>query len=49
MSIPIQFLLNKAATSATVPEPKNGSRIISPSWLPAKIQGCIKAGGKAAK
>ena len=37
------------ATIAVVPDPMNGSRIISPFWLPANMQGSIKSGGNTAK
>jgi len=43
------FLSSSNATCPVVPLPAKGSNIISPSLLPALIQGLINSGGKVAK
>ena len=48
-SQPIKCLSNCLDTIAVVPDPMNGSRIISPFLLPALMQGSIKSGGYVAK
>ena len=47
--MPIKRLRERSATRPVVPDPKNGSRTMSPFALPARMHGFMSSSGNTAK